>query len=1118
MTTNLPWTPWHGVVALRDDLKSGDLAQQQFAADLYEVVMQAGQRSLYEDAGEFFALTYPTPNLRSLVREVGLRLAGRSDKAVQRLELWYGGGKTHTLITLRHLHHDPASLPGVDSVREFEEAIGEAPAAARVAALCFDKLDLEKGQSVRAPDGSTRQLKRPWSVLAWQLAGAEGLACLHADGEAEERDSPPAENVLAELLALAKRDTPAVLILLDEVLMYARAYADHRPGGEAQLRDFLQYLTQAAGKADRCCVVASLLSTRPEDRDEAGRRIFQDLNTIVGRQGEATVQPVTKHDAAEVLRRRFFQPASLANPAGFKKHVIAALRGIEALDKQVKERGRAEEERFTQSYPFHPDLTEALYENWTQLDAFQNTRGVLRTFAMALRESCQWDDSPLIGPAIFLSKPGVDDLSEAAQELAGVATRSVTDAGAANWATILPAELRIARNEQADTLGLRHRELEKAVMATFLHSQPVGQTARTRTVKVLLGDARPDPIELQKGLMQWARQSHWLDDRHLNPGAAGGELPEEWRLGNRPNLNQMHARARRDIGDQVLDANLGAELKKVKSITAGASGSHVRVHLLPDGPADVADDGRFHLVVLGTGCVSESGKPNPRAVAFLQQTTGPDRPRQHVNAVVLLAPSRDGLEAARQKLRDTLAWERVQTDLQRDEGVDAARMQSLEVKLSAARKALPHALKQAWCVCVTVSEEGTPHAFKLQVGDDPTFQTLKNDDRSRMQEVAITADALLPDGPYDLWKGGETFRRVNDLAGAFSQFPRLPKMLKGEAILDTLAGGCEQGVFVLRQVRPDRSQRTFWLTRPGNAVMSDAGLELVLPDAARLTEVPPTLLHPGSPGRLPGLWDDAEDGVSVADVEAYFSGEHVVSVDRGGWEEPLPIPGADAEAVRAAVAAAVAEGLLWLTSGPASLLAEPVGPGLVQPSSRLRPPPAPLPPAAVLPANLPDAWSGATTTAAAVVAALSAQRGVPLPWCVVRDALEAAVRGGFLAVVPGSGGWPCGADETTVVSFLVPDASAATGVGASGGSRGPGGATPVAERAVVRLELDDAGLQDLADALPALTAAAGEASAEVRFSVEAFIEGLEDAPDARSELLTRVKDLLAGLRPGAGAG
>lgn len=43
--------------------------------------------------------------------------------------------------------------------------------------------------------------------------------------------------------------------------------------------------------------------------------------------------------------------------------------------------------------------------------------------------------------------------------------------------------------------------------------------------------------------------------------------------------------------------------------------------------------------------------------------------------------------------------------------------------------------------------------------------------------LPLLSESLLPGGPYDLWKEGETLRRVKDLASAFAQHPHLPKML-----------------------------------------------------------------------------------------------------------------------------------------------------------------------------------------------------------------------------------------------------------------------------------------------------------------------------------------------------
>lgn len=82
-SSQLPWKPWHHVVTLRDDLRTGELTLSEFAADLYEVVMHSGKRPLYEDPYKFFALTYPTLNLRELIKDVALRLAGRSDESIQ---------------------------------------------------------------------------------------------------------------------------------------------------------------------------------------------------------------------------------------------------------------------------------------------------------------------------------------------------------------------------------------------------------------------------------------------------------------------------------------------------------------------------------------------------------------------------------------------------------------------------------------------------------------------------------------------------------------------------------------------------------------------------------------------------------------------------------------------------------------------------------------------------------------------------------------------------------------------------------------------------------------------------------------------------------------------------
>ena len=1098
-----PWKAWHEVVRLRDDLKTGELALNQFAADLYEVLMQRGKMPIYEQPEQFFALTFPTFNLRQLVKDVVLRLAGKNDKAVRQLDLTYGGGKTHTLITLRHLVCDPDNLPDLPAVKEFVEEIGQQPPKCRIVGLCFDKLDVEKGQEVVAPDGKTRHLKNPWSVLAYQIAGDTGLKLLHAEGKAEERETPPAENLLTELLELPNKEKLGLLILCDEVLIFAHNKVSHKQEWLGILKNFFQYLTQAVAKARKCCMVVSLLASDPNKMDSHGRRLLGEISDIFQRQREETIEPVQKEDVAQVLCRRFFTPESLKESDKFKQHVLAALKGITALDEQTARQGAEAEERYLKSYPFHPDLTEVFYSKWTSLSRFQRTRGVLRTYALALREAEKWDECPLIGPAVFLNAPKAGGVSDALKELITVADTEDHEGKRQAWTGILDGELSRAREIQQDSMGLKFREIEQAVVATFLHSQPPGQTAKTRELVVLLGACRTDKIEMDKGLNRWAQSSHWLDDQYTN--VADRQLPSTWRLGNKPNLNQMHSVAVRVISDDTVKARLLDDIEKNKQLTASASAAGVRVHTLPDKPKDIEDDGAFHYAVLKPNAESESGKPSPEARRFLEETTGPDRPRINKNSVILLAPSKDGLDLAQMRVREYIAWEQVKNDLKeqsKDGHIDPTRSSTLMMYIDKAKTRIPDAIRQGYCIVIAFSKDDEVQAFKISVSDEPHFLTIKKDNKARIQDTAITAETLLPGGPYNLWKEGDTFRRVKDLAGAFAQLPRLPKMLKASAIVDTLIDGCEKGAFVFRVPRPDGTFRTWWRGKPDEAALNDPALELVLPESAELAEISPELLKPKN---LDELWKT--DTITMKDLCDYFGGNKVIQVDRGAYKEAVNIPKLSRAALERAVVAAVAQGILWMTSGPASLLAEPVPPGVLNDSSKLYAPPAPVSPTELMPEVLPAAWSNGNTNGLSIASALSHKSGKTLPWKTIKDAIAGAVQARFIEVDPLSGSWPCDFPAAQQAKFKMPVESGAGGSGSGGGGSGP---RPLPTKVLVASsELSVGELQDLGDYVPKIQELKAKHNFPLQIIVSIRVGSETETPTA--EVQKAINDVLGNV-------
>ncbi len=554
----------------------------------------------------------------------------------------------------------------------------------------------------------------------------------------------------------------------------------------------------------------------------------------------------------------------------------------------------------------------------------------------------------------------------------------------------------------------------------------------------------------------------------------------------------MHHEACRNVPDDLVEARLLDDIGGLKSLTEGASAAGAKVHNLPNQPRDIQDDGKFHYAVLGPKAASTSGKPSEEAKRFIDQTTSADKPRVYRNAVVLAVPSSDGLEAARNAIRDHLGWQGVHDEL-KDQDIDAIREGMLSENLRRSKRRIADTIRQAYCIVVTVSEKNDVEAFRVKVDDEPLFKVIKDDRRSRIQDTPVEAGALLPEGPYDLWREGETSRRFQDLAGAFAQLPHLPKMLHTEEILGTLIQGAVDGLFVLRIVRPDGSVRTFWMEEPDEAARKDPGLEVVLPEAADLAEIRPRLLEPGE---LPELWDGEE--LTVEAACDYFGGGNVVQVERHGYEEPMTVPEAPKEVVLGAVNAAVVNGALWLTSGPASICGEEIPPGVLTEEAVVQPPPAPVPTSDLMPENLPEAWEGEETTAHGIGDALSEKLGKPLPWGTVRDAIEGALRARSLELAEGAEEkWPCEYEGAKAVKIRVPK------------ERPPITPPPKPVHPGVKMAeaaLTTAQLQDLADVVGDIVKASAGHELHFRLKMELAGDPPEEVVVKLNELLKKLSD------------
>lgn len=104
----------------REEILSGELSLDLFAAKL-RLVVERSAPQVYQDSSIFFANTFPTDGLKTLIKEVFGRLAGVSVGApIIRLETSFGGGKTHDEIALWHICKQGRRLDGLERFAELK--------------------------------------------------------------------------------------------------------------------------------------------------------------------------------------------------------------------------------------------------------------------------------------------------------------------------------------------------------------------------------------------------------------------------------------------------------------------------------------------------------------------------------------------------------------------------------------------------------------------------------------------------------------------------------------------------------------------------------------------------------------------------------------------------------------------------------------------------------------------------------------------------------------------------------------------------------------------------------------------------------------------------------------
>jgi len=632
--------PWREIAEPHEDVLKGTFQQAEFAADLSRV-HEGTATAEYQNPALFFQRTFITEGMRLLLDSVVKRLAGKGGDPVIQLQTAFGGGKTHTMLAVYHLAQGqaPASeLPGVPAILD-TAGVTELPRA-RIAVL--DGIKASPNQPALRQDGAVQQTIRTlWGELAWQLGKADGYALV---AEADASGTSPGKAVLETLLA---RYAPCV-ILIDELVAYVRQFEDGKTlsGGSFDSNlSFVQALTEALKAVPTAVLLASLPESQKELGSQQGVKALDALAHYFGRV-QALWKPVGAEESFEIVRRRLFK--SIHDPVAAEA-VCRAFADFYASNSTELPRETQESryvDRMVRAYPIHPEVFDRLYEDWSSLDNFQRTRGVLKLMAKVIHRL--WNDNdkdPLIMPGSF--------------PLADAETRNdLIYYLPPGWDPVVERDVDGAR---AETTEIESRDTRlgavqacrRAARAIFLGSAPTTANQMVRGIelqRVMLGVAQPGQ---QIGIYKDALRR--LGDRlhYLNSGN------DRFWFDTRPNLRrEMEDRKRRFQDREDVFPAIRERMHKMF-----ASGIFGGTHIFT-GSGDVPDDWALRLVVLPPDAAfSRNGQSTATARAADILKHRGEQPRFKQNRLIFLAADFDSVNRLREQVRSMLAWQSIVEDI-----------------------------------------------------------------------------------------------------------------------------------------------------------------------------------------------------------------------------------------------------------------------------------------------------------------------------------------------------------------------------------------------------------------------------------------------------------------------
>jgi predicted AAA+ superfamily ATPase len=770
--------PWREVVTPHPDVASGRYQQAEFAADLWQVYQGEGSDE-YKHPTEFFRRTFLTEGLRRLLTQGVLRLSGQGGDPVVELQTNFGGGKTHSMLALYHLFSGtPASeLPGAE---ELIKTLG-ATIPKNVKRAVFVGTQISPGKPHKKPDGTT--VRTVWGEIAWQLGGKEGYKLVKED---DEKATNPG-NSLKEIF---NKYGPC-LILIDEWVAYARQLhttADLPAGSFETHFTFAQALSEAAKAAKNTLLVVSIpASESPHQKaehgvtdievgGERGREALARLKNAIGRV-EASWRPASPDEGFEIVRRRLFQP--LTGDQFVTRDAVARafvdLYGSQQQEFPSECREADYERRIKMAYPIHPELFDRLYSDWSTLDKFQRTRGVLRLMAAVIHSLWERQDSSVL---IMPGNVPVDD-----QLVQFELTRYLED----HWVPVIekdvdgPNSLPLTLDRENPNLG-RYSASRRVSRTIYMGSAPTLRAAHRGI----------DDRQVKLGCVQPGETVATFGDalRRLTDSATYLYVDgKRYWYSTQPTVTRLAD----DRAGQLTDDQLTDEIMKRLREEARTRADFSKVHACVPS-SDVPDERDARLVILGPEFPhnNKNGASDAhREAAAILDSRG-SSPRNYKNTLVFLAGDANRLRELEQAVGQYLAWTSIWDD-RVTLNLDQFQTRQAETKRKSADESVDLRISEAyqWLLVPAQPDPKGEVAWtdlKLQ-GQDAlatrAAKKLKNEESLLVQMGGVRLRTELDRVP--LWNGNHV--SIKQLVEYMARYLYLPRLRDEQVLIAAIQDG-----------------------------------------------------------------------------------------------------------------------------------------------------------------------------------------------------------------------------------------------------------------------------------------------------------------------------------------